>query len=445
MPRSVKYVVALAALAALGAWALRARGPESTEGPRAPGSQASAPAKTPAPPAAPGAPVNAPGGRPPRPAIPVKVVAVEERPLVEEVAFVAAVEPSVATTIGAEVEGRVAEMRVLEGDRVEAGKTAIARIDAGPREIQLREAQASVARAREELDKLRRGYREEEVEQRAAEMAEQKALMDRAAADFKRAERLHAEQIISLAELQRFQAEYLAAKQKHQRMDAAHRMMQAGPRPEEIAQAAADLAQAQARADRIVDEIRRTTIRAAITGYVVRKHVDVGVWLRPGDKVVDLIALDPVFITGAVGEREVPRLRSGQSAAVTVDAHPGRTFRGRVSAIVPGADVASRTFPVKVTVENPGGSLKAGMFARVAVRTGQGGKGLFLPKDAVVRRGGQEFVFLVNGDAASQIKVETGAEVGGLVEVRGGGLAVGQRAVTLGNEFLQPGMKVAPQ
>jgi RND family efflux transporter MFP subunit len=222
-------------------------------------------------------------------------------------------------------------------------------------------------------------------------------------------------------------------------------MMQAGPRPEEIAQAEADLAQAQARADRIADEIRRTTVRAAITGYVVKKHADVGVWLRSGDKVVDLIALDPVFITGPVGEREVPRVRLGQAATVAVDAHAGKSFRGQVTAIVPGADAASRTFPVRVTVDNPNGLLKAGMFARVAVRTGEGRKGLFLPKDAVVRRGGQQFVFVVNGDAARQVKVETGAEVGGLVEVRGDGLGVGQQAVTLGNEFLQPGMKVAVQ
>lgn len=445
IPRSVKYIVALAALAALGAWALLARGPESAEAPKAPGSQASAPAKTPAPPAAPGAPVKAPGGPPPRPAIPVKVAAVEERPLVEEVAFVAAVEPSVATTVGAEVEGRIVEMPVLEGDRVAGGKTVLARIDAGPREILLREAQAAVAKAREELEKLRRGYRAEEIEQRAAETAEQKAMMDRAEQDYRRAERLHTEQIISVAERQRFEAEYLAARQKHQRVAAAYRMMQAGPRPEEIAQAEAELAQMQARADRIADEIRRATIRAAITGFVVKKHVDVGVWLRPGDKVVDLVALDPVFVTGAVGEREIPRLQPGQGATVAVDAHPGRSFGGRVTAIVPGADPASRTFPVKVTVANPGGFLKAGMFARVSVRTGSGRKGLFLPKDAVVRRGGQEFVFVVNGDAAKQVRVQTGAEVGGLVEVRGDGLAAGQRAVTLGNEFLQPGMQVAPQ
>jgi multidrug efflux pump subunit AcrA (membrane-fusion protein) len=84
------------------------------------------------------------------------------------------------------------------------------------------------------------------------------------------------------------------------------------------------------------------------------------------------------------------------------------------------------------------------MFARVGVQTGNGRTGLFLPKDAVVRRGGQQFIFLVDGGAAKQVKIRAGYEVGGLVEVSGDGLAAGDKAVTLGNEFLQPGMKVIP-
>lgn len=382
--------------------------------------------------------------QPPAKAIPVKVAPVVERPVVEEVTFIATVEPSVATRVGAEVEGRVAQMAVLEGDGVQAGRTILARLDATPREILLRGARADVDKAREEMEKLRRGYRKEEVAQRAAEAAEQKAILDRAEQDFRRAEQLHREQIISVAELQRFQSEYLAVRQKHERAVAALRMAEAGPRPEEIAQAEAELARMRARADTISDEIRRTTIRAPITGFVVKKHVDVGAWLQAGDKVVDLIALDPVFVIGPVGERDIRRVRPGLPAEMTVDAHPERRFRGTVTAVVPGGDTASRTFPVRVTVENSKGDLKAGMFARVSVRTGRGRKGLFVPKDAVVRRGGQDFVFLVEGGAAKLVRVEVGAEAGGLVEVRGAGLAAGQKAVTLGNEFLQPGSKVAP-
>jgi HlyD family secretion protein len=381
---------------------------------------------------------------PPRPqAIPVAVAPVKERPVVEEVAFIATVEPSVTATVGAEVEGRVVAVPMREGDYVREGKSVLIRIDAGPREIQLREARAAVEKARQELDKLRRGSREEEIEQRAAEVAEQKAIMDRAEGDYRRAERLHADEMISTAELQRAQSEYLAAKQKHQRTDAAFRMTRTGPRPEEIAQAGAELAQARARADLMADEIRRTTVLAPITGYVLKKAVNVGAWLRPGDRIADLISLDPVTITGAVGEREIARVRPGSAATVTADALPGRRFSGKVTAVVPGADAQSRTFPVKVSVQNRDGLLKAGMFARVSVQTGAGRTGLFLPKDAVVRRGGQEFVFVVKGDVAKLVRIRSGVQLDGLVEVSGEGLAAGQPVVTLGNEFLQPDMKVA--
>jgi multidrug efflux pump subunit AcrA (membrane-fusion protein) len=446
MKRPVRYLVAFLAAAAVVAFALVVRSPWFA-GPARPAATAetAAPAQPRAPGAAPAVSAGNPRGGGQRPAIPVTVAAVVERPLRDEVNFVAAVEPSVATTVGAEVDGRVIDLPVREGDAVAGGQTVVARIEAGPREIQLREARAAVARAREELAKLQRGYRAEEIEQRAAEVAERKAIMDRAEQDHLRAQRLHRDQMIATADRDRAESEYLAAKQAHQRALAAHRMMRTGPRPEEIAQAAAELAQAEARADRIADEIRRATVRAAITGYVVKKHVDVGVWLRPGDRIVDLIALDPVFITGPLGEREVPRLRLGQAATVSVDAYPGRSFGGRVTAIVPEADPASRTFPVRITVANPGGLLKAGMFARVAVQAGESRQGLFVPKDAVVRRGGQQFVFVVRGDAADQVKVETGVEDGALVEVRGASLAAGQRTVTLGNEFLQTGMKIAIQ
>jgi HlyD family secretion protein len=373
--------------------------------------------------------------------VPVKVATVVERPVAEEVRFIASVEPSVQTTIGAEVAGRVLEMVAREGHRVREG-AVLARLDTGPREIQHREALAAVAKAREELEKLRRGSRDEEVAQRAAEAAEQEALLVRAEQDYERARKLARDSIISVAELQGAESQFRAAQQRHRRAVEALRMAQAGPRREEIAQAEAELAAAEARADRITDEIRRSVIAAPTAGFVVRKRVDIGGWVQPGTPVVDLIALDPAFVTGPVGEREIRRVAVGQSATITVDAYPGATFTGQVTAVVPEANAESRTFPVKVTVPNPDARLKAGMFARVAVRAGEARPGLFVPKDAVVRRAGQELLFLVNSGTARLVPVETGVEVEDLVQVQGDGLAAGHTVVTLGNEFLQPGMKV---
>jgi HlyD family secretion protein len=396
------------------------------------GSESAAPAK-----AAP------PGGPPPGPPpVAVKVAAVVERPAVEQVAFVATVEASVATTAGAELAGHVVEMAVTEGDRVVAGRTVLARLDTGPREIELREAMAAVAKAREELEKLRRGSRAEEIAQREADVAAQQAILDRAEADFRRGEQLHERELISRAELQRWESDFLAAKHRHRQLAEAFRMTREGPRPEEIGQAEAELGRSQARADRIRDEIQRSTIRAPISGFVVRKRMDVGAWLQPGTPLVDLIVLDPVFVTGPVGEREIPRVQVGQPATIIVDAYPGRVFEGVVTAVIPGADPTSRTFPVRVTVRNPESLLKAGMFARAAVRTGAERRALFVPRDALVRRGREEHVLLVDGARATAVRVETGRESDGLVEVRAGDLRAGQPVVTLGAELVQPGASV---
>jgi HlyD family secretion protein len=375
-------------------------------------------------------------------AVPVAVAPVVQRQVADEVTFIGSVEPSLATSAGAEVAGLVAEVAAQEGGRVVAGQTVLVRLDRRPRELELREAEAAVAKAREEFDKLRRGTREEEVAQRAAEMAAHRAVLARAEADYRRAERLHREELISLADLQRAESDYRAAEQQHEAAAQALRMARMGPRPEDIAQAQAELERAQARAARIADEIRRMTVRAPLTGFVVRKHVEVGTWVQPGTPLLDLIGLDPVFVTGPVGERQIPRVRLRQAAAVTVDAYPERRFAGTVTAVIPEADAGSRTFPVRVTVRNPDGALKAGMFARVTVRVGAPRTALFVPRDAVVRRGGQEFVFVVEEGAARLVRIETGTAVDTLVEVRGNGLAAGQPAVTLGNEFLQPGARV---
>lgn len=386
----------------------------------------------------------APAQPPPARAVPVRTAPVVARPVVDAVRFIASVEPSVSTRVAAEVAGAVVEVPAREGDRVVAGRTVLARLDLRPRQLQQQEAEAAVARARETVRMLEGGYRAEEVAQRAAELAEQAAILDREEREFRRAEHLYREQLISLAEVDRARAAYEAARQRHRRAVEGLRMAEAGPRPEEIAQARADLAAARARLDRILDELRRSVVVAPITGHVVRKHVEVGAWVQPGTAVADLIALDPVEVTGPVGEREIRLVQVGQPAEVTVDAQPGRVFEGRVVAVVPGADPASRTFPVKVAVANPEDRLKAGMFARVTVRTGGGRTGLFVPKDAVVRRGGQEFVFLVEGGTARLVRVQTRLELDGLVEVEGPGLAAGRPAVTLGNEFLQPGTPVSP-
>ncbi len=382
-----------------------------------------------------------PQGWGPRP-VAVKTAAVESKAIPEEVSFIGTLEANVATTVASVVAGRVAAADFREGDAVTAGKTVLLQVDRGRREIALRERAAAVARAKKQWEKVQEGSRSEEVAQRLAAAKEQEALLERARRDFERARQLYDDQLVSLAALQKAESDYLAAREKYGSARAALKLTRSGARAEDIAMAEAEHDEARARMDAVSYEIEKSTLLAPISGFIVRKHVDVGDWVNAGAPVADLVDLDPVFAAGPVGERKIARLRTGLRARATLDAFPGEVFTGEVARIIPQADTRSRSFPVKVRLANARGRLKAGMLARVTVIVASGEPSVLVPKDAVVRRGPDELVFVVSNGQAKAVKVRTGRGYRALLEIAGGDLQPGQQVVTLGNEVLRDGAKV---
>ena len=270
------------------------------------------------------APAQGWGARP----VAVRVASVESAEVPEEVSFIGTIEPNIATTVASLVAGRVAAAEFREGDAVVAGKTILLQVDRGGREITLRERAAAVARAKKQWDKVREGSRSEEVAQSLAGAKEQEALLQRAKRDFERARRLHDDQLVSLAELQKVESDYIAAREKYGSGRAALKLTRSGARAEDIAMAEAEHDEARARLDAVAYEIEKSTLPAPISGFIVGKHVDVGDWVNAGEPVADLINLDPVFAAGPVGERRIALLRTGLPATVSLDAFPGEVFFG---------------------------------------------------------------------------------------------------------------------
>ena len=378
------------------------------------------------------------GARP----VAVKVAPVQSAKIPEEVSFIGSIEPNVATTVASVVAGRVAAADFREGDAVVAGKTILLQVDRGGREIALRERAAAVARAKKQWEKVKEGSRSEEVAQRLAGVKEQEAVLQHHRRGLERARRLHEGKLISLAEFQKVESDYIAAREKHGSARAALKLTRSGARAEDIAMAEAEHDEARARLDAVAYEIEKSTLPAPISGFIVRKHVDVGDWVNAGEPVADLVDLDPVFAAGPVGERRIALLRTGLPATVSLDAFPGEVFSGKVAHIVPQADTRSRSFPVKVRLSNARGRLKAGMLARVVVSVASGEPSVLVPKDAVVRRGSDQIVFVVSDGQAKAVKVSTGRGYRALMEISGGDLRPGQQVVTLGNEVLRDGAKV---
>jgi len=342
------------------------------------------------------------------------------------------------TTLGTEIAGLTSRFEIREGDMVQQGKTVIAQLKATELELALLEADAEAAKAREALRKLKHGLRPEEIDEKRAEVQERKTWMTKYSKDLERSRSLKARDMASMSELDQAESTFLAAKAQYERVQQSLRVAELGSRQEDIAVAEAEVQRLQAKTQRLRDDVQKTTIRAPVSGVITQRHTEVGQWLERGGKVADIVVLNPVLVRVPVHERDISRLRAGDTATVTLDALPDKTFTGRVKHIIPQADLASRTFPVKIEVANTADLvLKAGMFARVVLRPGASQMGIFVPKDAVVRRPDGQVVFVVQDGKAHQVGIKTGRILEGTIEVIAGEIKAGDSVVITGNETLR--------
>ena len=194
---------------------------------------------------------------------------------------------------------------------------------------------------------------------------------------------------------------------------------------------------------RVDDDLEQSTVDAPFSGVVVREHTQVGEWIGVGDPVSEMVSLDDLEVLVEVPETWFGRLDREAAVRVRLDSLPGVEVEGRVGAVVPQADPQSRTFPVKVRIPNPGRRIGVGMLARVDLPVGEQVTATIVPKDALVRSGGQEFVLTVDEQGmVGRVAVETGGSAGQWVEVRRG-IEPGRTVIVRGNERVFPGQPVA--
>ncbi|MGH7629017.1 MAG: efflux RND transporter periplasmic adaptor subunit [Gemmatimonadales bacterium] len=165
---------------------------------------------------------------------------------------------------------------------------------------------------------------------------------------------------------------------------------------------------------------RRIVLRAPRSGELAEKMVTEGQAVQPGDNLFLIADRTVLWLDLAVFEGDARVLRVGTPVALTTEAVPGRTFRGRVSFIQPRVDEKSRTLTARIEVPNPDGTLRPGMFA-MAELSPAASERLSVPITAVLPTGTRELVFVNRGDGAFVPReVQTGARGDSLVEIVGG-------------------------
>lgn len=177
--------------------------------------------------------------------------------------------------------------------------------------------------------------------------------------------------------------------------------------------------------------IRALPIRAPSGGYVTFKGVVEGAFVDPGTELFEIADLSRVWAWAEVYERDLARIRIGQSASLRVPAVPGRTFEGKVTFLQPLVDPRTRTVRARVELPNPKLTLKPGMYGDVEIAA-DSREGLVIPRDALVDTGDHQYVFVEVAPMRFQprtVKAGTRGESVLILE----GLAEGETVVTSGN------------
>ena len=184
---------------------------------------------------------------------------------------------------------------------------------------------------------------------------------------------------------------------------------------------------------RLKIELQKNSIQAPFDGIVIKRWVSHGEWLQPGSAVATLGRDDVVDVVVEIPEGTMKLIRLGMDVKVKT---LGKETTGKISAIVPRADIATRTLPVKVRISNSS-SLVEGMEARVSLPSMEPRKSLVAPRDAVITLFGTPAVLAVIDSKAKMIPVKVIGYQGSIVGIEGEGLSEGMKVVVKGNERLR--------
>jgi multidrug efflux pump subunit AcrA (membrane-fusion protein) len=187
-------------------------------------------------------------------------------------------------------------------------------------------------------------------------------------------------------------------------------------------------------------------VRAPVAGTVVALPAQLGMTISQAVPLARIAGGTGLEIRLYVAERFISKIALNQLCEITLDAYPGEVFRGRVSEISPTLDIASRTMEIRVSVENTGALLKAGMFAKVRIITETRQNIVKIPASAMISRFGEQYVFSVdyaNPDLPVAVRrtVIPGIIIDGVMEIRSG-IRSGEEIVIRGHTLLEDGTRV---
>ena len=383
----------------------------------------------------------------------VKVSKVQTLPEGSRVELPGNVLPWATSQLAAEVDGRVEKILVEEGQSVLEGAPLIY-LRTQPKELELELAMAEKEIIANRLDELTTGSRPEVIEEANAGVENAEATLKLAQIELNRTQKLFKEGVLSSNDFDNATTAADRAQAAHKGKKARWDELIAGPRIEKIKQQEARLSVAEAKIKLLHDNIERSVIRSPFNGFIIKKLTEVGQWLEKGAPGVTMIATNPVKVEVHIPQHYFYQVRKGIKVQIILEARQdglsNRIFQGKVVEVIPFGNATSRTFPVRIKVNNPKSILTAGMLVKVLYQLKKSSsKQIYVSKDALVRSSMETVVWVVRSEPGKILKahkviVTPGEQKNSMIAInsKGNKIKVGDRVVVQGNERLRPGINI---
>lgn len=359
---------------------------------------------------------------------PASLAEVERGDIARSVVATGKIEPRAKVEVKSKASGIVKKIYLDYGDWVKQGQILI-ELDKEELQARVREAEANLLAARAAQQAAEAAHKRNEVEAEAPDLPFLKSAMERS-------RQLHSDGLVAKSVLEDVEKAYQLALNKQ--MTATRNLSVSRA---EIARTKAQVAQAEATLDRAQEDLRNSTITSPMDGLVLSRDVEVGDAVSSilvlGSQATLLMTLGDVgsvYVLGQVDEADIGKVYLDQPARIVVESFKEKKFEGKVTKISPlGVEKDNvTTFEVRVSIDNPGGELKANMTANAEIILEEKRDVLLIPEVAVIYDHERNTSVAIPDTKAEtgrrEVAVTTGISNGVKTEITGG-LDQGQKVI----------------
>jgi len=316
--------------------------------------------------------------------VPVQVAKVIQKPIDIKLDIVGTFESLVEIPLAAQVSGRVQQVMVDMGDPVRKGQVVVS-LD--PIDLKLT-LELDKANLQEELAKM--GIKNLGDKSRPdSEMPlvkKAQAVMDNSYRNWQRNVKMREQDLVSQKTLEDSLKDYKTAKADYESS------------LDTVSQTRASIESREATLNIDQQKLQYTSILSPVNGFVKEKKMNPGDYVQIGGTVLTLVENDPVYLTVAIPQNFIDRIKEGKEIVLKTDAIPGKAFKGKIFQISPVLDPDSRTIKVKAILGNPENLLKPGIFGKVSLIIGVDKQALIVPNGALMDEVGVAKVFVIRKD-----------------------------------------------